>query len=195
MGLKLRLNMLHRQIIDLWEHVEWCYFLQYPAATITAVEFQATSAIMRLSWEGLSKFSKVYVSLVYFLKYFFYSPRPKSEVYSQSYWSKEEDFRWVLCRSEGPPFSKICQAFFAYLRVNLLLFIAKLILVHSIRLECFLIHWLLFIWSVIHWCFWTWIVSWVSASLFFNQLEIQMIIYCHWQWEFGLRLWQFCSQY
>jgi hypothetical protein len=68
-------------------------------------------------------------------------------------------------------------------------------LVHSIRLECFLIHWLLFIWSVIHWCFWTWIVSWVSASLFFNQLEIQMIIYCHWQWEFGLRLWQFCSQY
>ncbi len=48
-GLKFLLNMLHKQIIDLCEHVESCYFLQYAAATITPVEFHATSATMRPS--------------------------------------------------------------------------------------------------------------------------------------------------
>jgi len=58
-GLKLRLNMLHRQIIDLWEQVESCSALQYPAATMTPVEFQATSATMRPSWDALSRFYRV----------------------------------------------------------------------------------------------------------------------------------------
>ncbi len=154
LGLKFRLNMLHRQIIDLWEHVELCYFLQYPAATITAVEFQATSPIIRLSWEGFSKLSKVYVSLVYFLKYLFSSPRPKSEVYPQSYWSKEEDFHSVLSQSEEPPSSEICLTFSAYLPANPLPFTAELILTHFIRFGCCLIHWFLFNCSTIHFCFW-----------------------------------------
>lgn len=91
-GLKVLLKRLHRQIMDLCEHVDVCYLLQYAAATMTLVEFQLTSDTINPYCCKLSRFYNVYDNLVSFLKNCFYSPSPKSNINLWSTWIERKIF-------------------------------------------------------------------------------------------------------
>ena len=83
-GLKFLLNKAHKQIMDLWEHVPSWSDLQYPAATTTPVEFQATSEISSFSSDAMSKFYSVVANRDYLFKNTGSSsfPNPKLAEYS-----------------------------------------------------------------------------------------------------------------
>ena len=123
LGLKVLLKRLHRQIIDLWEHVEVCYFLQYAAATMTLVEFQLTSDTTKPYCCKLSRFYNVYDNLVSFLKNCFYSPNPKSFIKFLSTWIQRKVFIEFFVHQWGYFTHESVKFFYCLFRKLLLIFL------------------------------------------------------------------------